>query len=254
MKKISLLIVISLISFTFISCKDNSNKKKIEDSLAKKYAKYEINVFNNIELKKRATTLSKAESVDLLAETESQDKKTKISKIKLTDDTVAFVNSKHLADRPLVFLKETKAYLRNNITSRVYTTIPRGTIAFTISEKGEWIQIYAGKIKSKRVTRQWVKDGYSSDANLVIAARTYEEAVKIIDNSDEKSDQKKIEEAKKTLIELSSSANVIADMAKERINIPETAVEKTENKETEIKTDSNSENESASNKDSNKPE
>ena len=138
MKK-NVALISALIILIAVGCKKETEKNKVDVSLAKKYAKWNVRVYKEKELKKVSTYLSKGEPVDLMG-TETvkiKGKSAEISRIKLTDDTIGFLNSLNLADRPVVFTENTKVYVRNNISSRVYHEIPRGTIAFIIAEKSK---------------------------------------------------------------------------------------------------------------------
>jgi len=217
-RKIALLL--SLVIISAAGCKKEQKQPEEEVSLAKKYAKYSIQVFKDAEMKKWLTSLSKSESVDLLNLTKKMHKKKEIeiARVKLSDDTIGYINSSHLADKPIVFIEDVKAHLRNNIGSKVVVTIPRGTIGFIVSEKGGWTQVYIGKLEGKWITKQWVNGGFSTDENLVLDARTFEESVNILEKDPEKVKPVEIEEAKEKLKELSKSASIIAEMAAEKYN------------------------------------
>jgi len=207
-------IVLSLIFLFFISgCKKGDEPRKEDVALSKKYAKYATSVYKNKNLKKWLATLSKAEPVELLTEEKGVKigKDTiDISKVKLSDDSIGFIASDKMADKPIVFIDDTKAYIRNNTRSKVISIIPKGTIAFIISKKGEWIKIYAGKINSKWVTRHWVNIGYSTEEDLISEAKVYEEANAILANNPEK--------AIEMLNELGNSSSPFATLAREKMN------------------------------------
>jgi SH3-like domain-containing protein len=199
-------------------CKKNEEKKE-DVSLAKKYAKWNIRVYKTKDLKKQITFLSKGEPVDLLAtEKISQKGKTvETAKVKLTDDTVGYIRISEVGDRPIVFTKKTKAYFRNNETSRVYFEIPKGTMAFVILEKGHWVQIFIGNIyyesgKKKWVDKKWVNGGFSEQLDLIPDAREYEKSVRILNITG--STEKQVNDAKDTLKKLLESGNLFSELAK----------------------------------------
>jgi len=124
-----------------------------ETPLAKKYARYKVQVYQDKDLGKWAATLEKAEAVDLLKEEKYLSPKNKaydISYVKLADDKKVYMESRHLADRPIVFTdEEAKVYVRPSISSKVYGRVPRGTIGFIVDEKAEWVQVFVGKVGAK---------------------------------------------------------------------------------------------------------
>ncbi len=221
-------------------CK-KGEKKKEDVSLAKKYAKWSIRVYKTNNLKKQITFLSKGEPMDLLATEKSpgKGKPVEVAKVKLTDDTVGYVKISEVGDRPIIFTEKTKAYFRNNESSKVYFEIPRGTMAFVISEKGHWVQIFAGNVyyesgKKKWVDKKWVNGGFTEQPDLIPDARNYENSVRILNGAD--STEKQVNEAKDVLKKLLDSGNLFSELAKEILSeqslkegdSPETVIENKE--------------------------
>ena len=103
-----------------------------------KYAKSSTSAYKEQELKTWGATLSKTEPVKLIESLNIPVKgvNTEISKVKLSDNTVLFVATKNLADKPVVFIEDTKAYIRNNASSNVFAIIPEGNNRFCFT--GEW--------------------------------------------------------------------------------------------------------------------
>ena len=207
--------------------KAEQDKKEKDVSLSKKYSKWNfLKVYKEAEFKKRIEYLSKGEEVDLLDTKEYTDKKNnkiEVAKIKLSDDKIGFVKMNNLADHPVIFLADTKAYVRNNIGSRVYHTIPGGTLGFKIAEKGDWIQIYIGNLYTqdgkKWVDKKWVKGGYSMDLNLLQDARLFEEASIVLFKAN--SSENEAKKAIKKLKDLTSTDNLFAQLAKEKLVLVE---------------------------------
>jgi uncharacterized protein YgiM (DUF1202 family) len=183
-----------------------------------KYAKFSTAVYKDQELKTYAATLSKTEPVKLV-ETLNVPLKgaaTEVSKVKLSDNTVVFVLAKNLGDKPVVFTEDTKAYVRNNASSKVFAIIPKGTIGFVLQENAEWMQVYVGQIEGKWITSQWVNGGFSAEAARIQEAKLYEESAAILKNSASKPDQ--IKQAQANLQDLSNSTGIFAEMAKSLLN------------------------------------
>ena len=159
MKKISFLLLIFIISLIF-GCKKDTPLQN-NDPLATKYAKFRTSVYTDPLQTKWTATLEKGEPVELLSEeTAKKDKKeVKSARVKLTDDTIVYIDPKSLAVKPLVFTKNnTPIYDRNNSSSGIFTVIPAGTVGFVIDEKADWVQVDIGKIGDKQVYGKWVKD------------------------------------------------------------------------------------------------
>ncbi len=215
MNKIIFILLAALLIISPGCKKDKVAEQEV--TIAKKYAKYRKAVYKDKEMTKWLATLAKAEDVSLLEEEEyknSKDKSDTISKIKLADDSIGYVESRHLADKPIVFTKDTKAYVRPTSGSQLYATIPKGELGFIVEEKGLWAQVFIGEINGKNVTRQWVEDGYTSDENTVLEAKEYARALENI----EKKDPAIKAEAEKNLERLSNGSSVIAELAKEKLN------------------------------------
>ncbi|PKL19125.1 MAG: hypothetical protein CVV49_02270 [Spirochaetae bacterium HGW-Spirochaetae-5] len=178
-----------------------------------KYAKYATAVYKDQEMKTWAATLSKTEPVKLLETLNVPVKgvNTEVAKVMLSDNTVVFASAKNLGDKPVVFLEDTKAYVRNNASSKVYAIIPKGTIGFVLQESADWIQVYIGQVDGKWITAQWVNSGFTAEDQRVQEAKLYEESVAILKNSASKADQKKQAEA--NLKDLSTSNGIFAEMA-----------------------------------------
>jgi hypothetical protein len=212
----AILLVISL------GCKKGKEEKKEDVSLAKKYAKWSIRVYKTNALKKQITFLSKGEPMDLLAmeETALKGKQVETAKVKLTDDTVGYVKMSEVGDRPIIFTEKTKAYFRNNESSKVYFEIPKGTMAFVISEKGHWVQIFIGNIyyesgKKKWVDKKWVNGGFSEQQDLIPDARNYEKSLMLINAAG--SSEKQVNDARETLKKLLDSGNLYSELAREML-------------------------------------
>lgn len=218
-----LLLLLSLALFISIGCKkEEKGAEGGNASLsAQKCAKYTASAFKDKELTAWMCTLSKAEPVELISTEIVSDNKGKVmevARIKLSDDTEAYIKLQHLADRAIVFITDTKAYERNNTGSRVKTTIPAGKIGFVVDEKADWLQVYVGEIDGKWVTQDWVNDGFSSDTSMLSDAKLYEEAVNTLfpakDAKPATAAQK--EDAMKKLENLSSSS-LFSNMAYDKL-------------------------------------
>jgi lipoprotein LenA len=210
--------VIIAMAFLFLPGCNKGDDAGKEVTLAKKYAKFKAGVYKEAELKTWLATLEKAEDVNLLGEEKKTDSKgavVEVSKVKLADDSVGYINSKQLADAPIVFVNETKAYVRPTSGSTVFAVIPKGELGFIIGEKGLWVQVYVGEINGKQVTQQWVETGYSNDPKIIIEAKDYISAV----NALKEKDSEKAAQAKAGLEKLSEGTSVIADMAKEKLGL-----------------------------------
>lgn len=183
-----------------------------------KYAKFSIAVYKDQEMKTWAATLSKTEPVILLETLNIPIKgvNTEIAKVKLSDNTIVFASAKYLGDKPLVFIEDSKAYVRNNASSKVFAIIPKGTIGFVLQENAEWVQVYVGQLDGKWITAQWVNSGFSTEDLRVQEAKLYEESAAILKNPASKAEQKKQAEA--NLKDLSSSTGIFAEMALVALN------------------------------------
>jgi len=179
-----------------------------------KYAKFSTAIYKDQDLKTWGATLSKTEPVKLLETLNVQIRgtATEIAKVKLSDNTVLFVPAKNLADKPVVFIEDTKAYVRNNASSKVFAIIPKGTIGFVLQENAEWVQVYVGQLDGKWITQQWVNSGFTAEEIRVQEAKLFEESAAILKNTASKPDQKKQAEA--NLKDLTSSTGIFADMSR----------------------------------------
>ena len=191
MKKYLLTALIFSLVMTF-ACKKEEPKPE-EPVIVGKCAKYAVNVFKDKERTAWKATLSKAEKVDQLSvEIISNNKGTvaEVALIKLSDGTEGYIETKHLADRAVVFTADTSAYQRNNTGSRVTLTIPAGTLGFVIEEKAEWLQVYLGQIDNVWRMQEWVNSGFSTDAALITEAKLYEEAIATLKNKESKESER----------------------------------------------------------------
>jgi len=212
-KAVILLSVISLIAV--LACgKGGGDKPGLNSSEGPvKYARATVSVFKDQDLKTWGSNLSKTEPVTLLETVKIQVKgaETEVAKVKLSDGTVMYLQVKNLADKPVVFMEDTKAYVRNNASSKVYAVIPKGTIGFVVQEMADWAQVYVGQIDGKWITQQWVNGGYSSEDARIQDAKNFEEASAILKDSKSKPDQ--VSQALAILKDLSSSGGIFADLA-----------------------------------------
>ncbi len=185
-------------------------------SLAKKYAKYRVVLKKDAELTTFAALLEKGEDVDLIQELEQADKagkKSTLAKVRLTDGTEGYVDVRHLADKVIVFIEETPVFARPTLGSRVHCKVPKGTMAFVIGEQANWVKVYAGKIGDIWVTDHWAQGGYSTDPQIILQARTYEQAVEQL--SSKKENERKAGQQK--LSEISQGESMFASLAREKL-------------------------------------
>lgn len=233
MKKALVLISILSLFITAVGCKKSETSKK-SDALATKYAKFRISVYKDNSMDKKAwlAFLEKGEPVELINEETVKIGKNdiKISKVKLSDDAIAFIQSDYLAVKPVVFIeKNVKVYNRNNINSGEYHVVPAGTVAFVTDEKADWLQIDAGKIGAKYVTGKWVKGGVSDSAELVADAVSLEKVRGVLTEAVQGSK----EEALTLLKTLAEKNNAIGALAKDDlIKIEGGATEEKKSEET----------------------
>ncbi len=198
------------------ACK-KENKSPVDPSIAGKYARFGAPVYKEKEMRTWLTTLGKAEYVDLLEMTEVRIKNRSraVARVRLSDYSEGYMNPEHLADKPIVFLEDTKAHKSSDLQSPVYMTVPKGTIAFVIAEKGDWSQVYAGRVLDRNLASQWVRGGFSADRALIAEAREYEEAVAGLE-TDESTDETRIQAIKK-LNDLAASSRAFGDLARKKI-------------------------------------
>jgi len=195
------IIVLSLTLISFTACK--KEPKAGSTISAQKFAKYKISIRKDKELKDWLATLEKAEEVGLLEEFEHINAKNKtivLAKVRLADDQEGYLEAKHLANQPVVFTNDTRAFSRPTPGSKVVSTIPKGSIGFILENKDTWSQVYVGKIDGKWISKHWVEaaTSYSTDTSLIIDAREYEKALALIKEA-------KTDDAKKILTTLSGS-------------------------------------------------
>ena len=213
MKKFYIFVLIA--SLAFFACKKESENIK-EESLSKKFAKYQSWVYADKNLKKGIALLNKAEPVELISLEKARGKEPEIAKIRMTDDTVGYIKTESLAEKPIVFTTHTKAFVRNNTGSAVHATIPAGSLGFIIEEKADWIKVFIGKVGDKWINGQWVKAGFSEDENLIVDAKTYEQAVNAIDS--DQSNEKDKSDAVEKLKELVNAKNLFSELAKKKLS------------------------------------
>jgi len=186
------------------------------EPLATKYAKYRTSAYSDQILSKWAANLEKGEPVELLAEMKTKKGKKDIvtSKVKLSDETIVYVDPKSLAVKPLVFtVKNTPVYDRNNAASGIYAVIPSGTVGFVIDEKADWVQVDIGKIGDKQVYGKWVKEGFNTDPDVVADAVSIERIKNILTDT-AKGDK---EEAMTLLRSIAAKTTPAGDIAKEEL-------------------------------------
>ena len=209
------LFAILMMASVLVACKGQKQEEPVveEPTSEQKFAKFRIGVSENPDLKKSFTVLAKAEAIEQLEVLPSEDPDKAVAKIKLSDDSIGYVKARHLGGQPVVFTQETKAFDRNNATSRVKQTIPVGSIGFIMDERKNWVKIYVGKIEDNWVTDEWVEGGYEMNSDLLLEARDLEEARNTL--LDEKAKDEAKSEALEKLEKLKSSSTVIAQAAKE---------------------------------------
>jgi len=219
MKKTALITVLCLVIAASFSCsKDKGDKNKlIAENENVKYARFTASVYKEQELKTWGSNISKTEPVALVETLKVQIKgaETEIAKVKLSDGTIAYIQLKYLADKPVVFVEDTKAYIRNNTSSKVYAVIPKGSIGFVVKEMSDWAQVYVGQIDGKWVTQHWVNGGYSSDVDKIQEAKSFEEAAAVLKKADAKPEQR--EQAIGTLRDIAESSGILSDAARSLI-------------------------------------
>ncbi len=231
MYRIFILLLISISLFS--ACKKEQKPeeetektgKKSDTPIGTKCAKYKVSVYKTKDLqyqsKNYLAILNKGEIVKLYEEIEFTIMATKkpkeiiLAKIQLDNENndIGYIEARHLADKSIVFTSDTDAHVRPNERSKVYTSIPKGTLGFIIGEKGNWVKIYIGKINDKWVTKQWVDSGYSSEDAMITAALKYDEILDMIKAG-------KNDEAKKLLEEIASDSEgleLFKELANEKI-------------------------------------
>ena len=221
MMKRTVVIVCLLVMAAAPACK-KKGEAPVEEGLAKKYALYQVSVYKDRELKDWLATLEKAESVNLLGEEQHVNLRKvqlDLSRVRLSDDKEGYVESRHLGDRPIVFVQDNvRLFVRPDIGSTVFATVPKGTIGFIREEKAEWVKVYVGKAGNKWVTGQWVKDGYNSDLNLVVEAKDYEAAMNLLGETRPEKVEGAVKAAKEKLEALSGGSSAVADLARSKLD------------------------------------
>lgn len=216
------ILILCSLSIMFSSGCKRGDQKTADKSLAKKYAMYQCAVYKDKDQREWLGTLEKAESVELLGEEKyisRRNIKLDLSRIKLADEKEGYIESKHLGERPVVFiLDNVKAYVRPNAGSKVYCTIPKGTIGFIKEEKADWVMVYVGKVSDKFVSAQWVREGFSVEENLVLEAKDFESAVGLLNEQKPEKKEAAQKEAREKLAELSKKASLIGELAKAKLD------------------------------------
>jgi lipoprotein LenA len=201
-----------------LACKKKDGEKPGSAEFPKKYAMYQSGVYKDKELKEWLATLEKAESVQMLGEEKYLNRKNvqlDLLKIKLADDKEGYIEAKHLADRPIVFIDDNiRAFVRPDTGSKVFATIPRGTIAFITDEKAAWVKVYVGIMDGKWLTGHWVKGGYSADEQMVVEAKEYEGACALLKETKPEKMEKAMKAAREKFDELAKGSSMIAELAK----------------------------------------
>ena len=215
MRKTMIAMIAVAVTLSMIpGCKDQKPAAGTADVLATKYAKRQISVYKDSTLKTWSSTLEKGEPVELLSEETFKNAKKQdinVSKVKLSDDTVAYIDSRFLAVKPVVFVDaNVKVYNRNNINSGEYAVIPAGTLGFVIDEKADWVQVDIGEVGAKKVYSKWVKGGITDSAEIVADAVSLEK-IRAILSETAKGDK---EEALNLLRTLAQKSNAISEIAK----------------------------------------
>lgn len=215
MKKI-ILVAIACCLMIPAGCKRDSAQQNPDEAVAKKYAKYRVAVRKEKELKTWLATLEKGEGVDLLGEEKiitPQGKELDVSRVRLADDSVGYVPTGHLADKVIIFTKESKAFIRPTVGTRVQGVIPQGTIGFVIGEKANWVQVYIGKVNGVWITSQWVSEGFVSDPQALVDARSYEGALELLASANEG----KRAEGREKLESIARGTSVMAEIAGKKL-------------------------------------
>lgn len=203
--------------FSFSGCKKTDQEKKA-DSLATKFAKFELSVFKDSSMDRKSwlVTLAKGESVELISEetVKINNKDVKISKVKLLDNSIGYIQSDNLAVKTIVFIeKNVKVYNRPGIDTGDFATITIGTVAFVTDEKADWYKIDIGKVGEKYVIGKWVKGGISDNIELIADAVSLEKQRGIL--SDAVKGNK--DDALAKLKALAEKSNPIGELAKEEL-------------------------------------
>ena len=189
MKKYLLITLAFSIVMAFACKQDESSSGTTESKIVSKCAKYSVNVYKDKERTAWMANLSKTEIVDQLSTEIISNNKgavAEVAHIRLSDGAEGYLETKHLADKTIVFTQDTKAYQRNNTGSKINATIPIGTLGFVIEEKSEWLQVFIGQIDGQWLTQTWVNEGYSTETASINDARLYDEALTVLRNKESK--------------------------------------------------------------------
>jgi len=126
-----------------------------------------------------------------------------------------------------VFTEDAKAFRKNNKASKVYATIPKGTVGFVLEQKGsKWSKIYIGTIyanteNKKWIDNKWVKNStYIVNEDLALTGRDFEEAKTILNSTSEKITEKQKKEAKENLKSIveNQESGMFIQMAQNELN------------------------------------
>jgi lipoprotein LenA len=202
-----------------VGCKKNADAPNAAgDVLAKKYARYNVQMFTDETLSKSAAWLTKGEEVNLLEEKDVliKNKTVKISKIKLADDKIGIVYAENLCIKFVVFTEDKiKVYSRNTDTSNVEGEVMQGAIADVVEEKADWIKVNVRASEAKEykmLWNVWAKKGFSYDADMLSDGKTLDKSFVTLSN--DKSGAGDKEQAKKDLQDLVGKNNAISPAAK----------------------------------------
>ena len=190
MKKSLLIALIFSLVLPFACKKEEPNQEPSAPLTVSKCAKYAASVYKDKERTAWLATLSKTEIVDMISKeiiTNNKGAVAEVALVKLSDGTEGYLETKHLADKTIVFSQDTKAYQRNNTGSKITATVAAGTLGFVIDGKAEWLQVYIGQVDGQWLTQIWVNEGYSTEADLIGDGRLFEEAVTVLRNKESKS-------------------------------------------------------------------
>lgn len=164
------------------SQQDDTQEQDAEEAIDERVAMYRAAVYSDTAHKEWLATLSKGEQVELLKELSEpvtlKGKEETLAKVRLSDDSEGYIRLRYLADRAVVITEEeVPVYSRNNKTSGQKGTLPKGTVAFVVDQKANWLKVTAG---DQKIYNKWIIDGYSDDRSLVTDALIVEEQAKIL--------------------------------------------------------------------------
>ncbi len=165
------------------------NEEATEDTapaLDERVSMYRASVYKDIKQSDWLATLNKGEQVVLveeLAETVTlKGKEEKIAKVRLSDDSEGYIRLRYLADKAVVITDdEVPVYNRNNKTSGQRGILPKGTIAFVVDQKANWLKVTVGELRDgTKVYDKWLENGYSEDMSLVSDAVMIEQSADVL--------------------------------------------------------------------------